>query len=102
FIGERKLRPPAIIVVGDVAHEQQNVNWFTSRALFGRTVLVTRPVHQFDQLADPLREHGAHMLRQPVIEISTPRDWKPVDAAIRRLTDFDWLVFSSSNGVHYF
>ena len=49
-----------------------------------------------------LRVLGADVLVQPAIEISPPSDWGPVDAAIDRLGEFDWLVFSSSNGVHFF
>lgn len=97
-----KLRPPAIVIVGDVTRGRDAANWFTSRPLFGRTVLVTRPEHQADELTSKLRGLGADVLCQPAIEISEPRDWVPVDAAIRRLGEFDWLVFSSSNGVQYF
>ena len=49
-----------------------------------------------------LRSLGADVLYQPAIEISAPADWAPVDAVIQSLADFDWLVFSSSNGVEYF
>jgi len=96
------LRPPAVMIVGDVAEPRQLSNWFTSRPLFGRTVLVTRPEHQSEDLAAMLRSLGAHVLLQPAIEISPPSDWSAVDAAIGRLEDFDWLVFSSSNGVNHF
>jgi uroporphyrinogen III methyltransferase/synthase len=97
-----KLRPPAVVIVGDVAREREVANWFTSRPLFGQTVLVTRPAHQAGEIADKLREQGANTIYQPAIEITEPRDWAPVDAVIRRLAEFDWLVFSSANGVHYF
>ncbi len=98
----KKLRPPSVIIVGEVARQRGMANWFTSRPLFGRTVLVTRPQHQCDSLASDLRHLGANVLCQPAIEITEPDDWAPVDAVIRRLAEFDWLVFSSSNGVHYF
>jgi uroporphyrinogen III methyltransferase/synthase len=97
-----KLRPPAVVIVGDVAQERDVSNWFTSRPLFGRTVLITRPEHQSDDLAARLQNLGANVLRQPAIEIGPPSDWTPVDRAIERLPEFDWLVFSSSNGVEYF
>jgi uroporphyrinogen III methyltransferase/synthase len=101
-LGHGKLRPPAIVIVGEVAAEKSIVNWFTSRSLFGHTMLVTRPERQVESMAAKLRQFGADVLVQPAIEISEPRDWKPVDAAIGRLADFDWLAFTSSNGVHYF
>ncbi len=104
-IVRERLRPPAVILVGDVTAESAAARWFTSRPLSGRTVLVTRPVGS-DPLPDPmaerLRQLGAAVLSQPAIEISEPADWGPVDAVIQRLNEFDWLVFSSTNGVHYF
>jgi uroporphyrinogen III methyltransferase/synthase len=105
---ERKLRPPAVIIVGDVARGAPGrpvddaSNWFTSRPLFGRTVLVTRPELQSRDLTCRLQALGANVLCQPAIEIGEPADWSPADAVIERLNQFDWLVFSSSNGVHYF
>jgi uroporphyrinogen III methyltransferase / synthase len=53
-------------------------------------------------LRDALQELGADVLMQPAIEISPPADWAPVDAALERLDHYDWLVFSSANGVRYF
>jgi uroporphyrinogen III methyltransferase/synthase len=108
-IASRKLRPTAIIIVGDVARQaakryaDHGMNWFTSRPLFGRTILVTRPERQADRLSNQLRELGANVLAQPAIEIAQPADWSVVDAAIGRLGagDFDWLVFSSRNGVEH-
>ncbi|HVT29768.1 MAG TPA: uroporphyrinogen-III C-methyltransferase, partial [Lacipirellulaceae bacterium] len=102
FVQSSHLRPPAVVIVGDVAQQRERLNWFTSRPLFGRTVLVTRPEHQSDDLAARLRSLGANVLRQPAIEICPPTDWTAVDRAIGRLAEFDWLVFSSSNGVDYF
>ncbi len=101
-VESEKIRPPAVVIVGDVVRERDVANWFTSRPLFGQTVLVTRPEHQADDLASKLRELGANVVYQPAIEIAEPSDWAPVDAAIRRLHEFDWLVFSSANGVRYF
>ncbi|MEX0612138.1 MAG: uroporphyrinogen-III C-methyltransferase [Pirellulales bacterium] len=101
-IRRQKIRPPAVIIVGEVARQRDAANWFTSRPLFGRTILVTRPEHQADDLANPLQDLGANVLCQPAIEIREPADRSPLDAVIDRLDQFDWLVFSSSNGVQYF
>jgi uroporphyrinogen III methyltransferase/synthase len=101
-IAERKLRPPAVIIVGESVHGAQHASWFTSRPLFGRTVLVTRPEHQADELAVRLADLGAQVLLQPAISIGDPHDWRSVDDAIGRIAEFDWLVFSSANGVHQF
>jgi uroporphyrinogen III methyltransferase/synthase len=98
---QRLLRPPAIIIVGRVAALPENLSWFDHRPLFGVRVLVARPIEQAEGLTRPLAELGADVVVQPAIEISPPPDWAPVDAALADLSKFDWLVFSSSNGVHF-
>lgn len=102
MVQQTKLRPPAVVIVGEVAREPAAVNWFTARPLFGKTILVTRPEQQSQGTVARLSGLGAKVLVQPAIEISAPADCSPVDDAIKRLSEFDWLVFSSSNGVHYF
>ncbi len=97
-----RLRPPAIVVLGAVADLPPQWNWFEQRPLFGQRVLVTRPAHQAGDLAELLQEAGAEVLFQPAIAIRDPLDWQPVDEALTRLDRFDWLVFSSVNGVHAF
>jgi len=94
-----KLRPPVIVVVGEVANLAEHYSWFEKRPLFGKRIVVTRPLEQCDALAGPLMELGAEVLVQPAIRIEPPEDWSAVDAALARLNDFDWIVFSSSNGV---
>jgi uroporphyrinogen III methyltransferase/synthase len=97
-----KLRPPAVVIVGDVAKQRDVSNWFTTRPLFGRTILITRPEQQSDELATRLQNLGANVLRQAAITIDPPADWAAVDRAIEQLPELDWLVFSSSNGVEHF
>ena len=67
--------------------------------LSGRLVLVTRPGEQAQELRELLTALGAEVLEQPGITVSDPPDWSPVDAALERVASYDWLVFSSSNGV---
>ena len=64
-------------------------------------MLVTRPGDQAHELGERLATLGAEVLEQPGILLSEPPDWSSVDAALARLGEFDWLVFSSSNGVRY-
>jgi uroporphyrinogen III methyltransferase/synthase len=71
------------------------------RPLENLRVLVTRPEDPRDPLAEQLRQLGATVILQPAIRIAPPTDWRPVDAALARLEQFDWLVFSSANGVRY-
>ena len=104
-IDRKNLRPPAVIVVGEVVGVMPAVSWFSARPLFGKSVLITRPRENRemrDHLTDKLRESGAEVLYQPAIVISDPPDWQLLDDAIARLPELDWLVFSSVNGVRYF
>jgi uroporphyrinogen III methyltransferase / synthase len=73
-----------------------------SKPLTGQTVMVTRPGGEDDSLTSQLRELGAMVLVQPVIRISDPPDWQAVDKVLARLCEFEWIVFSSANGVQYF
>lgn len=68
----------------------------------GNCVLVPRPREQAAELCARLERLGARTITQPAIVISEPTTWEPVDNAIQRLAEFDWIVFSSANGVHYF
>ncbi|MGE0606903.1 MAG: uroporphyrinogen-III C-methyltransferase [Pirellulales bacterium] len=98
-LAEKHLRPPLVVVVGAVVNAPAAATWFTQRPLFGVRVLVTRPADQAAGLTQPLEQLGAEVLEQPAIEISEPPDWSAADVALARLGDYDWLVFSSSNGV---
>jgi uroporphyrinogen III methyltransferase/synthase len=70
--------------------------------LAGRTILVTRPRRQSRPLADALRRLGATVIEAPAIEIEPPSDFRPLDEAIGRLATYDWVVFTSANGVEAF
>jgi uroporphyrinogen III methyltransferase / synthase len=97
-----KLRPPVVFVIGEVASHGAAWSWFEKRPLAGQRVLVTRPAHQAEALAAPLAELGAEILYQPAIKIRAVADSQPIEKVIDRLAEFDWLVFSSSNGVRHF
>jgi uroporphyrinogen III methyltransferase / synthase len=73
----------------------------SERPLSNMRVMVTRPEDPHDPLAEQLGRLGAEVIVQPAIRIAPPADWRPVDAALARLNEFDWLVFSSANGVRY-
>lgn len=73
-----------------------------SRPLEERTVLVTRPPAQSEEMAAMLRRLGARVLFCPTIEIVDPSDWTALDGAIERLESYDWIVFTSANAVGYF
>jgi len=96
------LKPPAIIVVGEVAKLRDTLNWFEKRPLLGKTVVVTRASAQASDLVDQLSSLGAECLECPTIKVVPPGDWSPLDTAIDSLDTYDWLVFTSVNGVSFF
>lgn len=100
-IRARALRPPVLACIGG-AVSNRSVSWFETLPLFGKRVLVTRPAHQAADLSDPLRELGAHVVLQPAIRIDAPADWSAVDRALLCGPHWDWIVFSSANGVRFF
>jgi uroporphyrinogen III methyltransferase/synthase len=97
-----KLRPPVVVVVGEVARAANRHDWFAQRPLFGKRIMVTRPAGQCEALVRPLRELGAEVLQQPAIRIEPPEDWSVVDAELGHIGRYDWIVFSSANGVRIF
>ncbi len=96
------LEAPGLILVGAVVDQRSPKSWYERRPLFGQRVLVTRPRHQAEAMLRRLELFGAVPYHLPTVEIRDPADWAPVDAALARLAadDWDWLVFTSANGVH--
>ena len=96
------LAPPALAIVGKVVDLRRTLAWFEKKPLFGRNIVVTRPRAQAAEFIDALEDLGADVLAVPTIRIVEPDSWDPVDQAIGRVEDFDWLVFTSVNGVERF
>ena len=92
-------RAPAIIVVGDVVKLREKLNWFEQKPLFGKTIVVTRARQQASDLVKQLNSLGAETIECPTIKIVPPENIDPMTEAIQRLSDYDWLVFTSVNGV---
>ncbi len=101
-VAQAGLGPPALLVVGEVIARRPGLNWFEERPLFGRRIVVTRPAEETDRSATSLEDLGAEVLTAPTVVIRPVDDFSDVDHAITRLSEFDWLVFTSSNGVIHF
>jgi uroporphyrinogen III methyltransferase/synthase len=100
---EARVRPPALLVVGQVAAARERLAWFESRPLFGRRIVVTRPHgEEARRSAAALEAMGAEVLIAPTVEVLPVEDVGPLDAAIDGLDAYDWLVFTSANGVRMF
>lgn len=94
--------PPVVTVIGDVVRLRSKLNWFERRPLFGRRIVVTRAWDQAPQLARPLLERGAEVLEVPVIKSAAPSRLEDLKDALLGLGAYDWLVFTSPNGVTAF
>ncbi|MEE9495621.1 MAG: uroporphyrinogen-III C-methyltransferase [Desulfobacterales bacterium] len=96
------LKAPAIIVVGEVVNLRQTLKWFEDRPLLGKRIVVTRARQQASDLVRLLSDQGAECLEYPTIEIRPPKDPEPLKQAVENLSAYDWIVFTSVNGVIYF
>ena len=101
-VKDADLKPPGVIVVGDVVNLRRHLSWFESRPLFGKRILVTRPEDQAEGFIRALSDLGAQYLLFPTIKIVPPASWKELDRAIDALSRYDWIIFTSVNGVKYF
>ncbi|HSB70221.1 MAG TPA: uroporphyrinogen-III C-methyltransferase [Candidatus Methylomirabilis sp.] len=98
----RGMKPPALIVVGEVVALREKLRWFETKPLFGKRILVTRAREQASSFAQILEAEGAEVLEFPTIRIVPPESWAPLDEAIGRLRDYEWAIFTSANGVRFF
>jgi uroporphyrinogen III methyltransferase / synthase len=93
---------PALLIVGAVANFRQHLRWFDTRPLFGRRIVVTRPREQAGELVGALEELGAAVVALPAIRIRPADNPAALDAACDAAPSFDWIVFTSVNGVEQF
>ena len=96
---EAHMEPPTVIVVGEVVRLRTQLNWFERRPLFGTRILVTRPKPQAAELSDLIAAQGGEAVECPTIEIVPPEDWTPLAHALSRLATYQWLIFTSVNGI---
>jgi len=96
------LEAPAITIVGQVVGLRDELLWFERLPLFGRRVVVTRTREQASRLSGQLRELGAEVLEIPTIALRPPADGRPLAQACRNIESYDWLIFTSPNGVQAF
>ncbi|WP_417385269.1 uroporphyrinogen-III C-methyltransferase [Gimesia sp.] len=93
---------PSLIVIGECVTLRDQIAWFEQKPLFGLRIGITRSEEQSESEIQQAIRLGAQPVLLPTIEISKPADWAPVDQAISRLDQYQWLVFTSANGVRYF
>jgi uroporphyrinogen III methyltransferase/synthase len=99
---KEKIVPPALTIIGDVVKVRGKLNWFENRPLFGQRIVVTRRTEQAGAFAQRLTELGADVLEVPTIKITTPTEKDAIVDCLLELNSYDWLVFTSANGVTAF
>jgi len=102
LIHRHEMKPPATIIVGEVVRLRETLNWFERLPLYGQRMVVTRARGQGEALSAKLRALGAAVIELPTIEIQPALDYEPLDRAILDLGSYDWLIFTSANGVRFF
>jgi uroporphyrinogen III methyltransferase/synthase len=93
------IKPPAVMVVGDVVNLRKKLKWFENKPLFGQRILVTR---EHTEGFEPLEDLGAEIVEFHTIRIVPPDDWTELDKAIEKIDSYNWLVLTSVNGVKFF
>ncbi|MBF0491485.1 MAG: uroporphyrinogen-III C-methyltransferase [Deltaproteobacteria bacterium] len=97
-----KLMPPVVMVIGEVVKLRSKLCWYEKLPLFGKKILVTRAASQISELSDGLSALGAEVYKVPSLEFSAPDSWEDLDQVSQNLSQFEWLVFSSAQGVEFF
>jgi len=101
-VAETGFKAPAVTVIGDVVKLRRKLNWAEQRPLFGQRIVVTRTREQASALSKQLTERGAEVLEIPTIRIEAPDDRQALVEAMSGLGEYDWLIFTSPNGVTQF
>jgi len=99
---EAKLEAPAIIFIGNSIGLNSSNNWFEDRPLFGKRIVVTRPVGQVSRLKGLLEKKGAEVLELPLIKILPQEDRKLIAETFAGIATYEWVVFTSANGAREF
>ena len=101
-VRQADIKPPALVIVGEVVKLRDTIDWFERRPLFGRRIVVTRTREQASELVANLEEHGAECFEYSTIHIEPVADYSLLDRAIDEMADYQWILFTSLNAVTYF
>jgi uroporphyrinogen III methyltransferase/synthase len=100
--GEANFRPPSIFVVGGVVNLRDILGWYETKPLFGKGVVITRPIEQAHDFIELLAANGARPIHFPTCKIEPPLYWTGLDGAIDNIEMYSWIIFTSANGVRFF
>lgn len=95
-------KAPAVAVFGEVVALRENLHWHDKRPLSGKRIVVTRTRKQASALSGKLRDLGAEVMELPTIRIEQPTDLRAFAELVQDAHMYDWIVFTSANGVEAF
>lgn len=101
-VADAGFKAPAVCIMGDVVKLRDTLNWFETRPLFGKRIVVTRTRKQAGALSTKLRDLGADVIELPTIRIEPPTDIVAFGQLVQDAHTYDWLIFTSPNGVEAF
>ena len=101
-VAEADLKPPAMIIIGDVVKDAPKHSWFEQKPLFGKRIAITRTRQQTSELMHKLLQLGADVLELPLIRVRSAVEEEVKKEVFSELGSYDWIVFSSPNGVRFF
>jgi len=99
LVKDENIKPPAVMVVGNVVKLRDTLKWYENKPLFGQRILITR---EYTKDYEPLEDLGAEIFEFPTIEIVPPESYKELDESIDKIETYNWIIFTSANGFKYF
>ena len=101
-VRKKNIKPPALIIVGEVVNLRSTIDWFEKRPLFGKRMVVTRTREQASELVALLEENGADCLEFPTLHMEAVEDYTVLDNALDNLSQYQWIIFTSINSITWF
>jgi uroporphyrinogen III methyltransferase/synthase len=101
-VQKNNIKPPSLVVIGEVVNLRETINWYEKRALFGKKVVVTRTREQASELINLLENCGAECLEFPTISLEPLDSYDILDRALVEIDTYQWILFTSINAVDYF
>ncbi len=99
---EEKIEPPAVVIIGAAADSDPKLDWFTKKPLFGKNIVVTRDTEGNAVFAAKIISRGGNPIEFATIKIKPLTEKNEFLRALAKISDFDWLIFTSANGVRIF
>tara|TARA_B100001123_G_scaffold444831_1_gene594708 strand:+ start:1101 stop:2624 length:1524 start_codon:yes stop_codon:yes gene_type:complete len=102
MVNNASIKPPAMIIIGEVVKDAPKFSWFEQKPLFGKRIAITRTQQQASELMHRLHQLGADVIELPLIQVSRAESGEVKKEVFAELGSYEWILFSSPNGVRFF